>query len=116
MLRNNVVSESTDSVKDLKAEAKWASGIDEQKQSIEELASHGRKAIPALEEVKTVTAQDDIRKEVDAAIRGIKGKTGAEKKRAAQTSRKTGKSAKSQRSAAGTKKKAGGSDKGRTRR
>lgn len=116
MSRNNVVSESTDSVKDLKAEAKWASDMDEQKQSIEELASHGRKAIPALEEVKTVTAQDDIRKEVDAAIRGIKGKAGTGQKKAAQTSRKTGKSTKPQRKAAGTKKKARNSDKGRMRR
>ena len=111
------MSESTDSVKDLKAEAKWASDIDEQKQSIEELASHGRKAIPALEEVKTVTAQDDIRKEVDAAIRGIKGKRDTEQKKASRAPRKRGKSArKPQRKAAGAKKKARNPDKGRIRR
>lgn len=59
------------SVKDLVKEAKWAADPEEQKQSIEQLASHGQQAIPALEEVKTVTAQDDIRKEVEAAIKGI---------------------------------------------
>lgn len=58
-------------VKDLTREAKWAADPEKQKQSIEELGSHGTEAIPALEEVKTVTAQEDIRKEVDAAIRGI---------------------------------------------
>ncbi|WP_415283658.1 hypothetical protein [Candidatus Nitrososphaera sp. FF02] len=111
------MSESRDSVKDLKAEAKWASETDEQKQSIEELASHGREAIPALEEVKTVTTQDDIRNEVDAAIRGIKGKTSTEQKKASRAPRKTGKSArKPQRKAAGPKKKARNPDKGRMRR
>jgi hypothetical protein len=65
------VSESTDSVKDLTREAKWASDPETQKQSIEELGSYGKEAIPALEEVRTITAQDDIRKEVETAIRDI---------------------------------------------
>ena len=66
------MSESKDSVKDLKAEAKWASDFETQKESIEELSRHGKEAIPALEEVKAVTTQDDIRQEVDAALRGAK--------------------------------------------
>lgn len=65
------MSESTDSVKDLTREAKWASDPETQKQSIEELGSYGKEAIPALEEVRTITAQDDIRKEVETAIRDI---------------------------------------------
>jgi hypothetical protein len=65
------------SVKDLVKEAKWAADPEEQKQSIEQLASHGQQAIPALEEVKTVTAQHDIRKEVEAAIKGIQKEAAA---------------------------------------
>ena len=76
------MSESTDSVKDLTREAKWASDPETQKQSIEELGSYGKEAIPALEEVRTITAQDDIRKEVETVIRDITRE--GEKNRAAQ--------------------------------
>ena len=76
------MSESKDSVKDLKAEAKWASDFETQKESIEELSRHGKEAIPALEEVKAVTTQDDIRQEVDAAIRGAKDEAKREKAKA----------------------------------
>ena len=65
------MSESSESVKDLAKEAKWASDSETQKESIEELASHGQEAIPVLEDVKTVTAHEDIRQEVESAIRDI---------------------------------------------
>jgi hypothetical protein len=66
----------------LTREAKWTSDPETQKQSIEELGSHGKEAIPALEEVRTITAQDDIRKEVETVIRDITRE--GEKNRAAQ--------------------------------
>jgi hypothetical protein len=79
------MSEPTPSVRDLKAEAKWAPDLETQKESIEELSSHGKKAIPALEEVKAVTAQDEIRQEVEAAIKGIKNTNATTKGRASRS-------------------------------
>lgn len=59
------------SLKDLIEEAKWGASIETQKKSIHELGSYGQEAIPALEEVRSVTARDEIRMEVEAALRNI---------------------------------------------
>jgi hypothetical protein len=59
------------SLKDLVEEAKWGTSIEAQKKSIQELGSYGREAIHALEEVKAVTARDEIRIEVEAVLSRI---------------------------------------------
>ncbi len=58
---------------ELKEKAKWARDVEEKKTAIKELSSYGEKAIPFLEEIRNVTAYEDIRSACIEAIRSIKG-------------------------------------------
>ena len=46
--------------------------------AIRELSSHGEKALPSLEEIRNVTAYEDIRSACMEAIRSIKGEKGSQ--------------------------------------
>jgi hypothetical protein len=59
---------------ELKERAKWSRDLAEKKTAIKELSAHGNKAIPALDEIRSVTAYDDVRAACIEAIKAIEGK------------------------------------------
>ena len=59
---------------ELKERAKWSHDSVEKKTAIRELSTHGDGALPALEEIMSVTAYDEIRAACMEAIKAIKGK------------------------------------------
>jgi hypothetical protein len=59
---------------ELKERAKWSKDSAEKKTAIRELSTHGDKAIPALDEILSVTAYDEIRAACMEAIKAIEGK------------------------------------------
>ena len=63
---------------ELKEKAKWSRDMEEKKMAIRELSSHGEKALPSLEEIRNVTAYEDIRLACIEAIRSIKGEKGSQ--------------------------------------
>ncbi|GEM_PF-1921712 len=57
----------------LKESAKWSLEVDERRRAIKELASgYGRDAIQAIEEVKDVSAYDEIKRACIEAIKSVK--------------------------------------------
>ena len=74
---------------ELKERAKWSKDPAEKKTAIRELSAQGDRAIPALDEIRSVTAYDEIKAACMEAIKAIEGKgSGA----AAQDQKKEGKS------------------------
>jgi hypothetical protein len=72
------VSQLSDtSIFELKEKAKWSKEVAEKKNAIKELTAHGDRAIPALDEILSVTAYEDIRAACMEAIKAIEGKGGA---------------------------------------
>lgn len=65
----------SDTIFELKERAKWSRDLAEKKTAIKELSAHGDKAIPALDEILSVTAYDDVRAACMEAIKAIKGKS-----------------------------------------
>jgi len=59
---------------ELKERAKWSHDSVEKKNAISELSTHGDGALPALEEILSVTAYDEIRAACMEAIKAIRGK------------------------------------------
>jgi hypothetical protein len=68
---------------ELKEKAKWSRNMEEKKTAIRELSSHGEKALPSLEEIRNVTAYEDIRSACTETIRSIKGEKGSQSSGAA---------------------------------
>lgn len=58
---------------ELKEKAKWSRDTEEKKLAIKELSSFGEKAISSLEEIRNVTAYEDIKLACIEAIKSIKG-------------------------------------------
>ena len=58
----------------MKERAKWSQNSAEKKTAIRELSTHGDKALPALEEILSVTAYDEIKAACTEAIKAIKVK------------------------------------------
>ena len=57
----------------LKESAKWSLEVDERRRAIRDLASgYGRDAIQAIEEVKDVSAYDEIKRACIEAIKSVK--------------------------------------------
>ena len=59
---------------ELKERAKWSRDLAEKKTAIKELSNHGDMALPALDEILSVTAYDEIKAACMEAIKAIKGK------------------------------------------
>lgn len=59
---------------ELKERAKWSKDSTEKKTAIRELSAHGNRAIPALDEILSVTAYDEIKTACMEAIKSIEGK------------------------------------------
>lgn len=59
---------------ELKERAKWSRDLAEKKTAIKELSSHGDMALPALDEILSITAYDEIKAACMEAIKAIKGK------------------------------------------
>lgn len=57
---------------DLKEAAKWSSTPEEKKAAIRTLSTHGKEAVPTLEEIMSITAYDDIRAACMDAIKSAK--------------------------------------------
>lgn len=74
---------------ELKERAKWAKDPAEKKTAIRELSAQGDRAIPALDEIRSVTAYDEIKAACMEAIKAIEGKGAGT---AAQDQKKEGKS------------------------
>ena len=70
---------------ELKERAKWSRDSAEKKNAIKELSNHGDVALPALDEILSVTAYDEIKAACMEAIKAIKGK---ETRAAAQDQKK----------------------------
>jgi hypothetical protein len=68
---------------ELKEKAKWSRDIEERKTASRELSSHGEKALPSLEEIRNMTAYEDIRSACIEAIRSIIGEKGSQSSGAA---------------------------------
>lgn len=81
---------------ELKERAKWSRDSAEKKTAIRELSAHGDRALPALEEILSVTAYDEVKAECVEAIKAIKGKD-------AGTAAKDQKKEEEQKSGAGVK-------------
>ena len=59
---------------ELKERAKWSKDPAEKKTAISELSAQGDRAIPALDEIRSVTAYDEIKAACMEAIKAIEGK------------------------------------------
>jgi hypothetical protein len=59
---------------ELKEKAKWSKDPAEKKTAIRELSAQGDRALPALGEIMTVTAYDDVKAACMEAIKAIQGK------------------------------------------
>lgn len=59
---------------ELKERAKWSKDPAEKKTAIRELSAQGDRAIPALDEIRSVTAYDEIKAACIEAIKAIEGK------------------------------------------
>lgn len=59
---------------ELKERAKWSQDSVEKKTAIRELSTHGDMPLPALEEILSVTAYDEIKAACMEAIKAIRGK------------------------------------------
>ena len=92
MLKVMAIEES-DRVRELKLTAKWAVNNNEKKKAISELAHRGAEALPAIKEVFSVTAYEDIRLACMEAIREM-GKAQAKHERKPRRIRKSTRSKK----------------------
>ena len=59
---------------ELKERAKWSKDSAEKKTAIRELSTQGDRALPALGEIMSVTAYDEIKSACMEAIKAIEGK------------------------------------------
>jgi hypothetical protein len=59
---------------ELKERAKWSKESAEKKSAIRELSAHGDRALPALSEIMSVTAYDEVKAACMEAIKAIEGK------------------------------------------
>lgn len=59
---------------ELKERAKWSKDSAEKKTAIKELSTQGDRALPALGEIMSVTAYDEIKSACMEAIKAIEGK------------------------------------------
>lgn len=72
------MSKKDKTIHELKEVAKWSRDPQEMKTAIKELSTRGDMAFPALEEILTVTAYEDIKAACIEAIKAIKEKKGKE--------------------------------------
>ena len=72
------MSKEDKTIHELKEVAKWSRDPQEMKTAINELSARGDMALPALEEILTVTASEDIKAACIEAIKAIKAKKGKE--------------------------------------
>jgi cytochrome c5 len=72
IVRVSQLSDTT--IFELKERAKWSKDSAEKKTAIRELSTHGDRALPALGEILSVTAYDDIKAACMEAIKAIEGK------------------------------------------
>jgi hypothetical protein len=61
----------SDAIKELKLTAKWSVDSNEKKKAILQLQRYGDEARPAIEEVLSITAYDDVRQVCLDAIRSL---------------------------------------------
>jgi hypothetical protein len=57
---------------ELKETAKWSRDLDEKKDAIHKLSARGEEALPSLEEIRDITAYDDIRAACVEAIKSLR--------------------------------------------
>lgn len=73
---------NSERIRQLKLTAKWSADNNEKKQAISQLINYGDMALPAIQEVLTITVYDDVKQACIEAIRSLGG--AAQKKRQAR--------------------------------
>ena len=63
---------SDKSIWELKETAKWSRDLDEKKDAIRKLSARGEEALPSLEEIRDITAYNDIRAACAEAIKSVR--------------------------------------------
>jgi len=64
---------NSERIRQLKLTAKWSADNNEKKQAISQLINYGDMALPAIQEVLTITVYDDVKQACIEAIRSLGG-------------------------------------------